>query len=211
MYLEDAEFRVQTASNGVEALRSFRRELPSLVVLDLMMPEMDGWEVCRHIRQESSVPVIMLTARDDDIDKIVGLEMGADDYVTKPFNPRELIARIRAVLRRLDASADSASDGEEAEPQISLGNVQLDEKRREVRIDDELVQLRSKEFDLLHFLLRNPGLALSREQLLDKVWGYDFYGDTRTVDAHVASLRKRLKKATVQIETVWGIGYKLVE
>jgi two-component system alkaline phosphatase synthesis response regulator PhoP/two-component system response regulator ResD len=174
-------------------------------VLDLMLPEVDGLEVCRRVRAGSDVPIVMLTARDEDVDKIVGLELGADDYLTKPFNPRELVARIKAILRRSERPAR----GEQAP--LHLGDVTVDPARREVTVAGQPVTLRAKEFDLLVAFAEHRGLVLSREQLLSRVWGYDFYGETRTVDVHVAHLRKRLAASqAVRIETVTGIGYKLV-
>jgi DNA-binding response OmpR family regulator len=168
-----------------------------------MMPEMDGLSVCRELRKTSSVPVIMLTARDDDVDKIVGLEVGADDYVTKPFNPRELVARVKAVLRRTQGAI--APD-----TVLESGNTRLDPARREVTIDGRPVTLRAKEFDLLTAFMRHEGMVLDRERLLSMVWGQDFFGDTRTIDVHVAWLREKLSGSTARIQTVWGVGYKLV-
>ncbi len=206
MYLEAEGFRTASAADGKEALVMARKVNPDLVVLDLMLPEMDGWSVCRLLRQESDVPVIMLTARDADVDKIVGLEMGADDYLTKPFNPRELVARVRAVLRRQQSESVTP-----AAASLTLGDVVVNPGSREVTVAGQPVQLRTKEFDLLQCLMTNPNRVLSREQLLDLVWGYDDYGETRTVDVHVASLRKELKASRLSIETVWGIGYKLID
>ncbi|RME46159.1 MAG: DNA-binding response regulator, partial [Chloroflexi bacterium] len=184
MYLVKEGYHVLRAGDGEEALVTIQRERPDLVVLDIMLPKMDGWEVCRQLRSKSdSTPVIMLTARDEDVDKIVGLEMGADDYMTKPFNPRELVARVKAVLRRSEWTEQVAGKS------ISIGDVVIDPERREVTVAGQLVPLRAKEFDLLAHFARHPGLVLSRDQLLDAVWGYDFYGDTRTVDVHVAHLR----------------------
>jgi len=178
-------------------------------VLDVMLPEMDGLSVCRRLREAGNrVPIILLTARGDDIDKILGLELGADDYVTKPFNPRELVARVKAVLRRVADGTQAAKTDETA---LALGHVRLFPRRREVVIGKEQVYLRPKEFDLLETFLRHPGQVLSREQLLNRVWGYDYVGETRTVDVHVASLRDKLEGSGVKVETVWGIGYKLVE
>ena len=182
-----------------------KHESPALMVLDLMLPELDGWEVCRRVRAESSLPILMLTARDDDIDKIVGLEMGADDYLTKPFNPRELVARVRAILRRLVSQT-----GPTAMQARQLGNVIVDPTSREVTVADVRVALRTKEFDLLLTLMDHLNIVLSRDQLLDLVWGYEFYGQTRTVDVHIAHLRDKLSDSTLTIETVWGMGYKLV-
>ena len=204
MYLEREGYRVESAYDGAEALDQIRSDEPALVVLDLMLPEIDGFEVCRQTRLESDVPIIMLTARDDDVDKIVGLELGADDYLTKPFNPRELVARIKAILRRADRSPRP-----EGKP-LYLADLSIDPARREVTVSGEHIELRAKEFDLLQAFAENKGIVLSREQLLNLVWGYDFYGQTRTVDVHVAHLRKRLKGSEVRIETVTGVGYKLV-
>jgi two-component system alkaline phosphatase synthesis response regulator PhoP/two-component system response regulator ResD len=203
LYLRQEGYDVITAADGAAALEQCRAERPDLVVLDIMLPQIDGWEVCRRLRQAGRIPIIMLTARSDDVDKIVGLELGADDYMVKPFNPRELVARVKAVLRR--------SEGTLGQPAaLNLGNLRIDTARREVWVADQSVSLRAKEFDLLAYLARHRGLVLSRDQLLNAVWGYDFYGDTRTVDVHVAHLRDKLSGSDVTIETVWGIGYKLV-
>ena len=206
LYLEQEGFRVQSASDGAGALEMIARQPPALLVLDLMLPGVDGWEVCRRVRSGKVVPdlpIIMLTARDDDVDKIVGLELGADDYVTKPFNPRELVARVKAVLRRTRRAAQPQAP-------VHVGDVTVDPARREVTAAGRPVELRRKEFDLLLALAEHQGIVLSREQLLDQVWGYDFYGDTRTVDVHIAHLRKRLSESSAEIETVMGVGYKLV-
>ncbi len=205
MYLEPDGFQVTSAANGTVAKRKILDEEPDLVVLDLMLPGMDGLEVCRRVREKSDVPIIMLTARSEDIDKIVGLELGADDYLTKPFNPRELVARIRAILRR----ADRGQSDVEAIPEISLGNLHIDSRSRRVEVAGRQVKLRMKEFDLLHTLARNKGVVYTREKLLDVVWGYDFAGETRTVDVHIAHLRHKLRGMDPVIETVWGVGYKL--
>jgi two-component system alkaline phosphatase synthesis response regulator PhoP/two-component system response regulator ResD len=205
LYLKREGFRVDSASDGAQGLRLIEQIRPALIVLDLMLPEVDGLEVCRRVRAGSDVPIVMLTARDEDVDKIVGLELGADDYLTKPFNPRELVARIKAILRRSERPAR----GEQAP--LHLGDVTVDPARREVTVAGQPVTLRAKEFDLLVAFAEHRGLVLSREQLLSRVWGYDFYGETRTVDVHVAHLRKRLAASqAVRIETVTGIGYKLV-
>jgi DNA-binding response OmpR family regulator len=207
MYLEKEGYQVLTVNDGAAAIAQIKRDRPELLVLDLMMPAMDGWEVCRRIRADSDLPILMLTARDDDIDKIVGLEMGADDYLTKPFNPRELVARVRAILRRVKSGA-----GLNAKATRKLGNVVVDPAAREVTVGGERVNLRAKEFDLLVTLIDHVNQVLSRKQLLDQVWGYEFYGQgqTRTVDVHIAHLRDRLGASTLTIETVWGMGYKLV-
>jgi len=205
MYLERESFRVESAADGESALEAVTRLQPALVVLDVMLPRMDGFEVCRKLRADGSpVAILMLTARDEDIDKIIGLELGADDYLTKPFNPRELVARVKAILRRADRPAQ-ADEGP-----LHLGELIVDPARREARLAGRVLDLRTQEFDLLLTLARHRGLVLSREQLLQKAWGFDFYGQTRTVDVHVAHLRKKLEGSSVSIETVTGIGYKLV-
>jgi len=204
MYLQAEGFSVETAANGKETLEKVKQARPDLLVLDLMMPELDGWEVCRRLRKESDLPIIMLTARGDDVDKIVGLELGADDYMTKPFNARELVARVKAVLRRYTV-------GRTPEKILQVGNVRIDPERHEVTIGDRAVDLRPKEFELLTTLARNPGVVFDRERLLKLAWGYDFYGDSRTVDVHVTWLREKLRDSSARIQTVWGVGYKLVE
>jgi len=203
LYLEKEGYRVEGAYDGAEALTKIKSLRPALVVLDLMLPKVDGWEVCRRVRKESDVPIIMLTARDDDVDKIVGLELGADDYLTKPFNPRELSARVRAVLRRYEKAI-------RPEQVVKIGQVTIDPQRREVTVGDRLVKLRAKEFDLLLTLAQHKGIVLSRDQLLRLAWGFDFYGQTRTVDVHIAQLREKLAGSDLVIDTVRGIGYKLV-
>jgi two-component system alkaline phosphatase synthesis response regulator PhoP len=206
LYLEREGFRVQPADDGEKALEMIARQPPALLVLDLMLPGVDGWEVCRRVRAGSAapdLPIIMLTARDDDVDKIVGLELGADDYVTKPFNPRELVARVKAILRRTQRAARPQAP-------IHVGDLTIDPARHEVTITGQPVELRPKEFDLLLTLAEHRGIVLSRDQLLNLVWGYDFYGETRTVDVHIANLRKKLTSPSLEIETVLGIGYKLV-
>lgn len=204
LYLEKEGFRTTSVGDGQAALEHMDRDSPALMVLDLMLPVVDGYEVCRQVRSKSDVPIIMLTARDDDIDKIIGLELGADDYMTKPFNPRELVARVKAILRRSERPPKL-----QAAP-LHLANVTIDPARREVRVAGKPASLRTKEFDLLQTLAENRGLVLTREQLLNLVWGFDFYGQTRTVDVHVAHLRKILAGSQVSIETVTGVGYKLV-
>ncbi len=204
LYLGKEGYTVLRAADGKTALQRATDERPDLLLLDIMLPAMDGWEVCRRLRQAGNdLPIIMLTARDDDVDKVVGLELGADDYVTKPFNPRELVARIKAIMRRVEIPPKTPRA-------LEMGNLRLDHARREVRVGDKPISLRPKEFDLLWAFVQNRGLVLSRDQLLDSVWGYDFYGDTRTVDVHVASLRDKLAESGVAIETIWGIGYKLI-
>lgn len=204
MYLEQDGYRVTSATDGLVALQHILEEIPRLVVLDLMLPGLDGWEVCRRVRAQSDVPIIMLTARNDDIDKIVGLELGADDYLTKPFNPRELTARVKAILRRTERRPSASTDAP-----LVLGNLVIDTVGRVVEVGKKLVDLRMKEFDLLLTLAENRGVVFTREKLLDVVWGYDFAGETRTVDVHIAHIRHKLDGMTPVIETVWGVGYKL--
>jgi DNA-binding response OmpR family regulator len=206
LYLEREGFRTVTANDGEAALDKVARERPALVVLDVMLPKLDGFEVCRRLRaSRDATAILMLTARDEDIDKILGLELGADDYLTKPFNPRELVARVKAILRRGERSLNA--DG--VAP-IHLGDLTVDPARREVRLASRPLSLRTQEFDLLLTLAEHRGHVLSREQILQKAWGFDFYGQTRTVDVHVAHLRKKLEESSVRIETVTGVGYKLL-
>ena len=203
LYLKNAGYQVRTVGTGQEALAQTDGNRPDLIVLDLMLPDVDGIEVCRRIRQRSDVPILMLTARDEDVDKIIGLEVGADDYLTKPFNPRELVARVKSILRR------SVPERREYETSfLEQGSLRIDSGRREVHVGDREVQLAPKEFDLLWELLDHRGLVLTRDQLLERVWGYTFAGDTRTVDVHVRQLRRKLGDAS-PIVTVWGVGYKV--
>jgi two-component system alkaline phosphatase synthesis response regulator PhoP len=203
LYLKNAGYGIRTVGTGQEALDTLARERPDLIVLDLMLPDLDGIEVCKRVRQSSDVPILMLTARDEDVDKIIGLEVGADDYLTKPFNPRELVARVKSILRR------AAPERRQIESkQLRHGALLIDAGRREVRVGEEEIQLAPKEFDLLWELLDHRGLVLTRDQLLERVWGYTFAGDTRTVDVHVRQLRRKLGDAS-PIVTVWGVGYKV--
>jgi two-component system, OmpR family, alkaline phosphatase synthesis response regulator PhoP len=207
MYLEAEGFRVSVADRGDTGLAIARDEEPSLVVVDLMLPGIDGFEITRQLRSVGRTPIIMLTARDDPIDKVVGLEMGADDYITKPFNPRELVARIRAVLRRSETGHGNGDAPDDTV--IVLGELRIALGGREVMVGDTSVALTPKEFDLLVLLVENRGIVLTREQLLERVWGYTFLGDSRTIDVHIRQLRRKLGDAC-QIETVWGTGYKVV-
>jgi two-component system, OmpR family, alkaline phosphatase synthesis response regulator PhoP len=203
LYLRNEGYQVESAFNGREALEKVKQVRPNIVLLDLMMPELDGWEVCKQLRRDGDVPIVMLTARGDDVDKVVGLELGADDYITKPFNPRELVARVKAVLRRYDAGRKPART-------FRFADLTIDQDRREFRIGDRLVDLRPKEFDLLSTLAGSPGIVFERERLLQLAWGYEYYGDSRTVDVHVTWLRDKLSTSEARIQTVWGVGYKLV-
>ena len=202
-YLKNAGYAVRTASTAQGALAELAGEPPSLIVLDLNLPDGDGVELCRHIRKSSDVPILMLTARDEDVDKIIGLEVGADDYMTKPFNPRELVARVKSVLRR---AAPERRRSESAE--LRHGDLVINSGKREVYVGDEEIRLAPKEFDLLWELLDHRGIVLTRDQLLERVWGYTFAGDTRTVDVHVRQIRRKLGDAS-PIVTVWGVGYKV--
>jgi DNA-binding response OmpR family regulator len=203
LYMKNAGYSVRTAATGEEALAQVSSSAPALIVLDLMLPGIDGIEVCRRIRKTSDVPILMLTARDEDVDKIIGLEVGADDYLTKPFNPRELVARVKSILRRATPERRQLESAV-----LQHGELVIDAGRREVRVGGEEVQLAPKEFDLLWELLDHRGLVLTRDQLLERVWGYTFAGDTRTVDVHVRQLRRKLGDAS-PIVTVWGVGYKV--
>ncbi len=203
LYLKNAGYTVRTASTGSDALAQAGTGDVDLVVLDLMLPDIDGIEVCRRLRKATDMPILMLTARDEDVDKIIGLEVGADDYMTKPFNPRELVARVKSILRR---AGPERRERESA--QLRHGDLTIDAGRREVRVGEDEVQLAPKEFDLLWELLDHRGLVLTRDQLLERVWGYTFAGDTRTVDVHVRQLRRKLGDAS-PIVTVWGVGYKV--
>lgn len=205
IYLEREGFTVQAVENGLDALKSVANSRPDLVVLDIMLPGLDGFEICRRIRtSDALLPIIMLTARDEDIDKILGLELGADDYMTKPFNPRELVARVKAILRRI------SSHSPETGSIIRLNDVEIDPSKREVKVHDQIITLRTQEFEVLLTLAQHIGQVLTREQLLKLAWGFDFAGQTRTVDMHVAQIRRRLIGSTIRIETITGVGYKLV-
>jgi len=202
LYLRQDGFRVIQAADGEAGMAAVRNQSPRLVILDVGLPgKLDGLEVCRRLRTTDDVPIIMLTARDDEIDRILGLELGADDYVTKPFAPRELAARVKAILRRTDGVTRDADA-------LTVGTVEVDVRRREVRVAGDVVALATREFDLVRYLAENVGLALSRQQILDGVWGPGWYGDERTVDVHVGQLRKKLGDS-LPLATVWGVGYRL--
>ncbi len=208
--LRDEGYRVVEAADGSAALEAFRDAAPDLVLLDLMLPEMSGIEVCRVLRRESDVPILMLTAKGSELDKVVGLEVGADDYVTKPFSLRELVARIRALLRRSEAGGQRG--GRAPEGLVHLGRVEVDLAGHRLLRDGQPLPVKPKAFELLAFLLRSPGQAFTREQLLEKVWGYDYAGETRTVDVHVHWLRQMIEEDPRQptmLETVRGVGYVL--
>src|SRR5437660_7309558 len=205
LYLSREGYQVDSVADGAQALARFNQGKPDLVVLDIMLPGLDGLSICKEIRKQSQVPIIMLTARDEVTDKVVGLELGADDYLTKPFHPQELVARAKALVRRARLEPDQPK-------LVRAGRLEVDLERHEVRYGDGRLQLRPKEFDLLALLVRHPGRVFQRSELLDLVWGYDFPGYTRTVDVHVQQLREKLAGGGVTdppVHTVWGVGYKL--
>jgi DNA-binding response OmpR family regulator len=206
LYLEKEGFVVEEADRGDKGLDAFRQTGARLVLLDIMMPGMDGWEVCRQIRTASNVPILMLTAKVETLDKVQGLELGADDYLTKPFEPSELVARVKALLRR---SADTAQ--QPAEPNLSYPGLTIDHRAYLVHLEDSTLELPPKEMELLCFLVSHPNQVFTREQLLEQVWGFEYFGDSRTVDVHVKRLREKLNGCVDvpwQIKTVWGVGYK---
>ena len=202
-YLVRDGYKVVWARSGGDGLAEMHRHAVRLIVLDIGLPDMDGFEVCRQVRNRSSVPILMLTARDDEIDRVAGLEVGADDYVGKPFSPRELVARIKAILRRTEGDGGPID-------RLVLGDIELNPSAREVRVSGATVELRAKEFDLLEFLIENRGVVVSRDTLLDRVWGMEYAGGSRTVDVHVAQLRSKLGRPDL-IRTIRGSGYKAVQ
>jgi two-component system response regulator ResD len=196
-------FETREAVDGKQGISMFKDNEVDIVVLDVMLPEIDGWTVCREIRRISNVPIILLTARGEEFDKLFGFELGADDYIVKPFSPKELVARIKALLRRADnRNTDSIHN-------LQIGEIIINRLSREVIIEDQLINLTNKEYELLYFLATNPKIVFNREQLLLKVWGYEQYGDPRTVDTHVKKLREKLGEHSNYISTIWGVGYKL--
>ena len=205
-------YSVITATDGIQAIEIARSESPDFILLDIMLPRLDGLEVCRILRKEMTVPVLMLTARGEEVDKVVGLELGADDYVTKPFSLKELLARIRAMLRRAEMmKKETLPDKEISPPAIKVGNLEIDFARHQVSRGNSILDLSPREFDLLAFLIKNQGHVFSRDRLLDRVWGYDYIGDTRTVDVHIRWLRKKIEEEPAHprhLLTVRGIGYK---
>ena len=205
LYLEREGYKVIEEGDGLRALERVNEDQPALMVLDIMLPGLDGIEVCKKLRgQMNQIPILMLTARDEDIDKIIGLEMGADDYMTKPFNPRELVARVKAILRRTEPKPQQQAAN------LQVGDLIIDPGSREVHCKGVLLDLRTQEFEVLMVLAQHKGLVLSRDQLLNLAWGFNFLGQTRTVDVHIAQIRRKIASSTVRIETVTGIGYKLV-
>lgn len=204
LYLEKEDYEVCTAHNGREALDVFRHENPAIIILDIMMPEMDGNEVCREIRRSSDVPIIMLTAKGETFDKVLSLELGADDYLVKPFEVKELMARMKAILRRSEGK--NTPDDE----CVSFDKLEVNLTNYELKIDGQILEVPPKELELIYFLASNPNRVFTREQLLEKVWGFDYFGDSRTVDVHIKRLREKLEgvEANWQLKTVWGVGYK---
>lgn len=205
LYLEKEDYTVCTASNGLEALEVWKRENPSIIVLDIMMPELDGNGVCREIRKSSDIPIIMLTAKGETFDKVLSLELGADDYIVKPFEPKELVARIKAILRRSESKAAVSDD-----KIVKFDKLEVNLVNYELKIDDKILEIPPKELELLYFLASNPNRVFTREQLLEEVWGFDYFGDSRTVDVHIKRLREKIDgiDANWQLKTVWGVGYK---
>ncbi|MBR0360405.1 MAG: response regulator transcription factor [Clostridia bacterium] len=205
LYLEKEDFTVCTASDGLEALEVWKAENPSIIVLDIMMPGLDGNGVCREIRKTSEVPIIMLTAKGETFDKVLSLELGADDYIVKPFEPKELIARIKAILRRSEAKSAQSND-----QIVRFDKLEVNLINYELKINDKILEIPPKELELLYFLASNPNRVFTREQLLEEVWDFDYFGDSRTVDVHIKRLREKLEGADAnwQLKTVWGVGYK---
>ena len=206
LYLEKEGFEVVMAHDGEEAVARFESEKPSLILLDIMMPKLDGWQVCRQIRQKSDCPIIMLTAKGETFDKVLGLELGADDYVVKPFDTKEIVARIKAVLRRSGPAGAAANEVKE----VSYDKLTVNMTRYELKVDGKVVDAPPKELELLFHLASNPNRVFTRDQLLDEVWGFEYYGDSRTVDVHIKRLREKLECVSDQwsLKTVWGVGYK---
>lgn len=205
LYIERDDYQVVIANDGAQAVELFNREQPDLVLLDIMLPKMDGWQVCKEIRKTSNRPIIMLTAKGELFDKILGLELGADDYIIKPFEAKEVIARIHAVLRRT-----STSEEKEKVKEINWDKLSINLTNYELRVDGKYIDTPPKEMELLYYLASNPNKVFTRDQLLDKVWGFDYYGDSRTVDVHIKRLREKINGVSDQwsLKTVWGVGYK---
>lgn len=204
MYLEKEGYTVVMAHNGVDAVNMFSSEAPDLVLLDIMLPQLDGWQVCREIRKTSEKPIIMLTAKDEVFDKVLGLELGADDYVTKPFDTKEIVARIKAVLRRTSAVKEAEVK------EVKYDKLSVNLTNYEMKVNDVVVDTPPKELELIYYLASNPDRVFTRDQLLDDVWGFDYYGDSRTVDVHIKRLRDKLKGVSEEWElrTIWSVGYK---
>lgn len=211
IYFEADGFETTTCLDGGQALETIKREKPDLIILDLMLPGQSGFDILRNLRKTSDIPIIMLTARGDTLDQVVGLELGADDYVTKPFEPKELIARVKAVLRRVDGELGQGREEKDNENIISYPNFILDKNNYTLQVQDQVYSLPPKELELLYFLAKHPNHVFTREQLLENVWDFDYYGESRTVDVHVKRLREKLDKVehpTWDLVTVWSVGYK---
>ncbi|MBO8172336.1 MAG: response regulator transcription factor [Bacillaceae bacterium] len=205
LYFTKLQIQLLEAKNGRQALELVESETPDIVILDVMMPEMDGFEVCREVRKTSDVPIIMLTAKEEEFDRVLGLEIGADDYVVKPFSPRELVARIKAIFRRIQPREKTHTDNNII---LSFPELEINIAKREIIVSGEKVLFRPKEFDLFVHLCKSPGTVFTREQLLESIWGFDYFGDERTVDVHIKKIRKRLGKLKNYVHTIWGVGYK---
>lgn len=205
LYLEKENYAVVIANDGEEALAKFNSETPDLILLDIMMPKLDGWQVCREIRKKSDCPIIMITAKGETFDKVLGLELGSDDYVVKPFDPKEIVARIKAIMRRT-----GKSPGDNANKEVSYDKLVVNMTKYELKVDGKVVDTPPKELELLFHLASNPNRVYTRDQLLDEVWGFEYYGDSRTVDVHIKRLREKLEGVSDQwtLKTVWGVGYK---
>lgn len=200
-FLMKKDYEVLEASNGEEAMEVFYNDHDiDLLILDIMMPKMDGWQVCREVRKTSNVPIIMLTAKADERDELLGFELGVDEYITKPFSPKILVARVEAILRRTNVAVDSGI--------IDIGDIRMNKNAHEVSVDGKLIDLSYKEFELLSYFIDNQGIALSRERILNNVWNYDYFGDARTIDTHVKKLRNKMGEQGKYIKTIWGMGYK---
>ena len=206
LYVEKEGYHAVIANDGQDAIDKSKSLSPDIILLDIMLPVKDGWQVCREIRATSNVPIIMLTAKGETFDKVLGLELGADDYMVKPFEPKELVARIKAVLRR----AENQSAAEKIEEELQFDGLRINQSTYEVYLDEKKVEMPPKEFELLYFLARNPNKVYTRDQLLDEIWGYEFFGDSRTVDVHVKRIREKVESEDKNwhLKTVWGVGYK---
>ncbi len=209
LYVEKEGYKTLCAYDGDEAIRLFNEEKPAIILLDIMLPKKDGWQVCREIRSASNVPIIMLTAKGELFDKVLGLELGADDYLVKPFEPKELVARIKAVLRRCEGVQ---GEGQDAQSGLQFDGLSINRETYEVYLDDKRLELPPKEFELLYFLAHNSNKVFTRDQLLNEIWGYEFFGDSRTVDVHIKRIREKIEtdeaERSWQLKTVWGVGYK---
>lgn len=207
LYLENDGYSVFVANDGQEAVNLFQAKAPELVLLDIMLPKMDGWQVCREIRKTSNAPIIMLTAKGETFDKVLGLELGADDYVTKPFDAKEVMARVKAVLRRTNGTPSADSDKKKL---VVFDNLEINIENYELKVKGEVIDTPPKELELIYYFASNPNIVYTRDQLLDKVWGFEYFGDSRTVDVHVKRLREKLEGVSDkwELRTVWGVGYK---